>query len=365
MDDLVAALRRAHPELERVREVAEEPVYLVGGAVRDLLLGRPRTDVDLVVEGDAAALADRLGGPEVEHERFGTVKVEIDGHEVDIASARSETYASPGALPSVQPGANVDADLARRDFTINAMAIPLGGEPRLLDPFGGREDLEQGQLRVLHDDSFVDDPTRVIRAARYAARFGFALEPGTERLLRDVDLRTVSEDRRRAELERLAGEPTASDGLTLLAKWGLMRLRPQGIELAERVLELLAEEPWRGTVAPPRAVLVAALGPEVGEGELARQRPERPSAAVEIARGRPQLELLLARALGAEWLDRYLEEWKDVKLEIDGGDLLAAGIPQGPALGRGLDAARRAKLDGEATSRERELEIALEAAHSG
>src|ERR687897_2726747 len=99
MEDLAAALRHSHPELEAVRGEAEEPVFLVGGAVRDLLLGRPRRDVDLVVEGDAAALAERLGGAEVEHERFGTVKAEVAGHEIDIASARTETYPEPGALP--------------------------------------------------------------------------------------------------------------------------------------------------------------------------------------------------------------------------------------------------------------------------
>ena len=166
-------------------------MYLVGGAVRDLLLGRPRADVDLVVEGDAGALAERLGGAEKEHERFGTVKVEIDRHEVDLASARTETYPEPGALPVVAPAESVEADLARRDFTINAMAIPLDGEARLIDPRGGREDLEIVP-RVLHGRSFEDDPTRAIRAARYASRYGFTLEPETDRLLRSADLVTVS-----------------------------------------------------------------------------------------------------------------------------------------------------------------------------
>jgi tRNA nucleotidyltransferase (CCA-adding enzyme) len=365
MDDLAGALMRAHPELERVRGVAEEPVYLVGGAVRDLLLGRPRADVDLVVEGDAAALAERLGGAEVEHERFATVKVDVEGHEVDIASARSESYAKPGALPTVEAGASLEADLARRDFTINAMAIPLDAEPRLIDPFGGRRDLEDKALRVLYQASFVDDPTRAIRAARYTARFGFELEPATERLLRQADLGTVSEDRRRAELERLAAEATAPHGFALLAEWDLVRLRPEGIELAELVLELLAVEPWSGTVEPAPAVLAAALGPEGEEGELVRREPGRPSEAVEVARGRTSVELLLARALGADWLDRYMAEWKDVKLEIDGGDLIAAGIPQGPALGRGLEAALRAKLDGEIESRDEELQVAAMVARSG
>src|SRR6186713_772545 len=154
MDDLAAALHHAHPELEVVREAAGDPVYLVGGAVRDLLLGHPRADVDLVVEGDAAALAERLGGAAAEHERFGTVKVEVEGHEVDVATARTETYPEPGSLPAVAPADGVEADLGRRDFTINAMAIPLDGEVRLIDPHGGEGDLERGLLRVLHPRSF-------------------------------------------------------------------------------------------------------------------------------------------------------------------------------------------------------------------
>src|SRR3954451_22837564 len=183
MDELAQALREAHPELGTVRAAARQPIYLVGGAVRDLLLGRERADVDLMVEGDATALAAELGGANSEHDRFGTVKVDVEGHEVDIAGARTETYEKPGALPTVTPAASVEEHLARRDFTVNAMAIPLQGEPRLLDPHGGKSDLEQGLLRVLHDRSFVDDPTRAIRAARYASRFGFRLEPRTERLL--------------------------------------------------------------------------------------------------------------------------------------------------------------------------------------
>src|SRR3954453_8644591 len=117
MTDLAAALHDAYPELDAVREAAAEPVYLVGGAVRDLLLGRPRADVDLVVEGDAATLAAQLGGAAAEHERFGTVKVEGEGHEIDIASARTETYPAPGALPVVAAADSIEVDLGRRDFT--------------------------------------------------------------------------------------------------------------------------------------------------------------------------------------------------------------------------------------------------------
>jgi tRNA nucleotidyltransferase (CCA-adding enzyme) len=355
-------MRNAYPELDTVREVAgEEPVYLVGGAVRDLLLGRGRADIDLVVEGDAGALAEKLGADPVEHQRFATAKVDLGGHEVDIATARAESYSHPGALPDVRP-ARFEEDLARRDFTINAMAIPLRGEPKLIDPRHGRVDLEDGVLRVLHENSFVDDPTRALRAARYAARFGFALEPRTEELQRAADLNTISEDRREGELLRIAAEPRAPQAFELLAKWGLVELRDGGAELATRVAALFASPPWDGIAYRDRAVLVAALGPVGGEVDLSATTPARPSEAVELARGHGPVELALARALGAEWLDLYLAEWRSVKLEVDGEDLIAAGIPQGPDLGRGLREALRRKLDGEIADPEQELQVALEAA---
>jgi tRNA nucleotidyltransferase (CCA-adding enzyme) len=364
-ESIAEALQRAHPELDAVRDAATEPVYLVGGAVRDLLLGRGRADIDLVIEGDAARLAARLGADVVSHERFATAKVELDGHEVDIAAARSEAYPQPGALPVVAPAASVEADLSRRDFTINAMAIPLRDEPRLIDPHGGRADLGVGLLRVLHGRSFQDDPTRALRAARYAVRFDFELEPGTAALLREVDLSTVSVDRRDAELLRLAAEDEAPQGFALLAEWGLVELREGGAELAARVADLLASEPWSGLAPRDRALLRAASGPPGGELALAESRPERPSQAVALAAGRDPVDLVLARALGAEWLDRYLGEWRGVALEIDGEDMIAAGVQEGPAVGRGLQEALRRKLDGEVSGHEGELAVALEVARSG
>jgi tRNA nucleotidyltransferase (CCA-adding enzyme) len=347
-----------------VQAAASDPVYVVGGAVRDLLRGDERADLDLVVEGDAAALAARLGAKQVGHERFGTAKVAIDGHVVDLAGARSERYARPGALPDLIEPARIEVDLGRRDFAVNAMAIPLAGEPRLIDPHGGRTDLEAGVLRVLHPGSFVDDPTRAIRAARYAARLRFELEPETERLLRATDLGTVSADRREAELRRLAGEASAGWGFELLAGWGLVVPRDGGIELARGVGRLLEDPHW-GKLAPrARALLAAALGPEGRERELAAVVPERPSQGVELARGHDPVELVLARALGAEWLDRYVGEWRRIGLEIDGSDLIAAGIPEGPALGEGLAVALRAKVDGEVEGRDEELAVALEAARA-
>jgi len=212
----------ATPGVARLRAAAgEAPVYLVGGSVRDALLGLPSANLDLAVEGDGIELAKRLGGELIRtHPQFGTAVIEIDGLVIDVATARTESYPAPGALPEVEP-ASIEDDLARRDFTINAMAVPLSGEPALIDPHGGLADLEQGLLRVLHDRSFVDDPTRALRAARYAARLGLRLESGTEQLLRAADLSTAGSYRLDRELARLDAELTAPRARELLEEWEL------------------------------------------------------------------------------------------------------------------------------------------------
>jgi len=372
--ELLPERLQALPGIERLREAAGDArAYLVGGAVRDLLLGGDRTDIDIAVEGGGVdELASRLGGELTTHDRFATAKVRLNGLEVDLAATRAESYPRPGALPEVRP-AGIDEDLARRDFTINAMAVPLSGDAKLIDLHGGLADLERGILRIIHDRSFVDDPTRALRAARYAARFGFELEPRTAELLRAAELGTVSEDRLEAELLRLAAEPRARRGFELLDEWGLLTLDSGAGELIEGVTATLQRGPWKRLADPALAVHAAATGRAPGPAgrlrdlrssaqKLATATPGRPSEAVELARDRSEVELVLARALGAEWLDRYLEEWRGVALEIGGEDLLATGVPEGPAVGRGLAAALRAKLDGEASGRDQELAVALKAA---
>src|SRR4051794_40345423 len=197
-EQVIAGLR--HPALEVLRD--EPEVWVVGGAVRDVLLGRPPRELDVVVEGDAVALARRLGEPDAVHERFGTARV----GDVDLAAARTETYAAPGALPDVRLGATIEDDLARRDFTVNALAVRLADGTGVGRP-GALEDLEARVLRVLHERSFVDDPTRVLRLRRYAARLGFAPDAATARLAADADFGTVSGDRLGAELRLALAEP--------------------------------------------------------------------------------------------------------------------------------------------------------------
>jgi tRNA nucleotidyltransferase (CCA-adding enzyme) len=216
----------ANPAYAAVREAAAGmSAYVVGGGVRDGLLGRPHLDLDVVVEGEIEPLVAALGGDAVEHERFGTAVVEVGDAEVDVARARAESYPQPGALPEVRP-ATIAEDLGRRDFSINAMAHPLSGGEELLDPHGGLEDLRAGRVRVLHAGSFVDDPTRALRAARYVARFGFELEDETAALLRGADLGTVSEERVTSELARIAREERPSAALALIADWGVLDLGP-------------------------------------------------------------------------------------------------------------------------------------------
>jgi tRNA nucleotidyltransferase (CCA-adding enzyme) len=351
------------PAISELREIAERvPAYLVGGVVRDLLLGRRVTDLDVAIEESPEALA-ALPGFGLEREGlFLTGRVEQGEVEIDVAQSRAERYPAPGALPEVRP-APIGEDLARRDFTVNAMAFPLSEGGDLLDPHGGLDDLRAGQLRVLHDDSFVDDPTRALRAARYAARFGFELEPETERLLRESDLSTVSEDRADNELRRIAAEDDPAAALRLIADWGVMPgLDPQAPDRVAEVRRLAAEPAWAGWVDRELAVMLAIVRPLPQIRELAAATPERPSDAVRIAEAWDPAQLLVARALGAEWLDRYAADWRHVGLEITGEDLLGAGIPQGPDVGRGLEAALSGKLDGEISGRNQELRIALAAA---
>ena len=183
------------------------PVYMVGGIVRDLLLERPNTDIDIMVEGDAMAFADSLAVPlklkPVKHSRFGTATFKLDGYRIDLATCRSESYSRPGALPSVKPG-DIRDDLLRRDFTINAMALCInpGRLGALTDHTGGLHDLKDRLIRILHDNSFIDDATRIMRAVRYEQRLGFKLEKKTQALLlRDLEmLDTISGDRLRREL---------------------------------------------------------------------------------------------------------------------------------------------------------------------
>jgi tRNA nucleotidyltransferase (CCA-adding enzyme) len=391
---LVRALPAAGPLLAAVGET--DGVYLVGGAVRDLLLGGQPLDLDLVVEGDPGDLAHRLGGVAEVYDRFGTSSVSRDGFRYDIARARRETYPRPGALPEVIP-ATLGEDLVRRDFTVNAMALSLGG-PRpgaLAAAPDAREDLEARRLRVLHDASFLDDPTRLFRLVRYATRLPFAIEPHTRELADQAvaggALATVSGPRVGAELRLLAGEPDPLAALEHMRPLGLdLAVNPRfGLddrELAGRALALLPADGRRSTLAvalaslgvPPRELgdlldtlafdaaerdTILAVVQRAGELAAALQRAELPSEIADAVAGASPELVAIAGALGpADAARRWFDSIRHVALEIGGRDLIEAGIAPGPAIGQGLRAALAAKRDGRAPEREAQLAEALRAA---
>jgi tRNA nucleotidyltransferase (CCA-adding enzyme) len=384
MDDLRERLREL-PCGRRLLEAAAgmDGVHLVGGAVRDLLLGREPRELDVVVEGDVGALAARLGtGAEhVVHERFGTATVREGGCRWDLAAARGETYARPGALPDVFV-AGIEQDLQRRDVTVNALALDLTSG-RLRTAEHAEQDLRAGRLRVLHDASFSDDPTRLWRMARYAARLGFDIEPRTAALaaqaVADGALQTVSGARIGNELRLALTEPDPVAALESAAALGLAPwLRPDR-PLTERALALLPPGEGRRDLlvlaaalrdpdderaladlefsAPERAIVRAcARAPALEETVLA------PSQLARALRGVPVEAVALAGARGApQPARRWLQELRHVGLQISGDDLRSAGIAEGPDLGRRLQAVLDLRLDGAlAEGRDAELRAALQ-----
>lgn len=342
-----------------------EGVWLVGGAVRDLLLGRAPRELDLLVLGSPEEAAVRLGTVTERHERFGTLKVAGGTCDFDIARARTETYARPGALPDVQFAETVREDLRRRDFTINAIALSLHGE--IVAVADALEDLGARRLRVLHERSFLDDPTRLWRLARYQARLKLGVEPFTAQWAAEAvaggATATVSPERIGSEL-RLALNET--DPCAALATAVDLELISADVD-RDRVhaaLELLGTAGRRDlTVAGACRIAVEGLGfTRAEETALDRARtlspgPAAPRSAIAAHFRREPLEAVaVAGGPGARW---WLQEGRHVGLEITGEDLLQAGMTPGPELGAGLQRALDAKLDGVATTRAEELSIAL------
>jgi len=374
-----------------------EGVWVVGGAVRDLVLGRSPGELDLVVVGDAAGLASELGrrlaGGGRAHELFGTHTVRAGDLRIDVAMARTESYPRPGALPEVRPAATIEEDLLRRDFTVNAVALGVSARVRgqVASAPSAAQDLEGRRLRVLHDASFLDDPTRLLRLVRYASRLGFAVHPRTEQLARAAFAagapRTAGVARMGNELMLLLAEElrVALGALTLLDELGggdeLVieedRMRAAVGELpadGRQDLVLLAALA-RGTErrrlgawlagmhlrrADAAVVVDAASDPE---GLAAAMRAaERPSQLARLLRSRPVEAVALAATFGAaEPARRWLCELRRVHLRVTGTELLRAGVPEGPEVGRRLAAVLDRKLDEGLGSLEDELAAALEA----
>jgi tRNA nucleotidyltransferase (CCA-adding enzyme) len=405
----LVGLERLAPVFEAVQAVSEgyEGVYLVGGAVRDVLMGEPSFDVDIAVEGDgiafAEALAGALGGRVVPHEKFGTaIVISAGGERVDVATTRTEFYDYPAALPRVER-ASIRQDLFRRDFTINAMAASLRGEDfgRLVDPFDGLRDLERRLVRVLHNLSFIDDPTRIFRAIRYENRYGFAMDAHTVGLARacvEMDLvGELSSARLRDELQALLGEAHVGESVVRLSELGIDRaVHPHlaadqdAVALIETLDDLRSQytpevPAWRLRLA----ALARALPPDelydwFGRLKIRRRDADLIADAVTVA---PKLNRLLeeatepavvhglvaphdpdgalfalAAATGAarERLEQYFDDLRGVRLEISGVDLAELGVGESPQVGAILQEVLRRKLNGEVEGRTAELEAARE-----
>ena len=391
-------LRYAAGALIRLADDSGIPLYLVGGPVRDLLLGRPSLDLDFVVKGDATAVAQHLGTHlrvrPILHPTFFTASLRLDKATLDLTTARAETYRRPGALPTVRPS-HIDDDLARRDFTINAMALCLTTPRRgaLLDPFAGRSDLRRRLIRALHPSSFVDDPTRALRAARYAARLGFCLEDQTLRHLRSAlpHLEAVSPARIHQEVARILREDTPEQALLLLQEWGVLSAIHPTLSFdgprATAFAELRSLNP---TAAPAAywpllawnsdessvAVIIRRMGLTKSQAQSVTMAPRvrwlqhglfwsalRPSEIVAALSPYP-LATLWAFAVTAQGLARqrtleYLQHLRHVRPALRGGDLQVLGVPPGPITGEVLRRLKVAKLDGVVTTRKEEEKFVL------
>jgi tRNA nucleotidyltransferase (CCA-adding enzyme) len=404
-DALTASPRlRAIAEVVAARDLDAPDVFVVGGTVRDILLGEERgDDIDLAVEGDAIAfaylLAEALGGHATPHRKFGTAVVSdgTDQH-VDVVTTRRESYDAPGALPTVEH-AELAHDLHRRDFTINALAASLGPDDVgvVFDPHGGRSDLDAGVVRVLHDASFVDDPTRILRGVTYEARYGFRFDEHTERLARDClasgHVGDLSSSRLRDELVDLLEDVRAPDGIRRLGELGVdTAIHPSlrgGDEAAELFARAVALRDELGIDVPSWRLGIEALARRMSADEAAewldrlKVRRRDVEHVVDAVTAAPRIvERLGAQSvdpaglvaiadpfapdaplLALAYEDRgelrdYFMRLRGIRLEIDGSDLIAMGLAESPRIGEILKQVRERKLNGELAGRQAELDAA-------
>jgi len=393
--------------LELVKDISRQAakqgqrVYLVGGVVRDLLLGYPNFDLDLVVEGDAVKLAQQVAETSqaklLAHHRFGTAKLKYENFTLDLATARKETYAKPGALPAVTPG-TLEDDLIRRDFSINAMAISLAANDygELVDPHQGKSDLEHRLIRILHPGSFSDDATRILRAVRYEQRLGFELETQTTQLLkRDIPmLDTISGDRIRHELELIFEEKQPEFVVKRLAELGvLQRISPflkkgdgwiaEKFDRARRLKKpaqlpslyfclLIYSSSERGIEQfLARLNISAKLSRAMRDTLRLKTRLPlldksslKPSEIYYLLREYEPVAIQ-ANAIASDssmvhrHLQLFLTKLRYVRTSLNGEELKRLGISAGPEMGQVLQVLHKAKLDGEVRTKADEKKLAL------
>jgi tRNA nucleotidyltransferase (CCA-adding enzyme) len=404
--------------LELVKDISGQAakrgqrVYLVGGVVRDLLLGDPslrsgpRFDLDLVVEGDAVKLAQQVAETSqaklLAHHRFGTAKLRYENFTLDLATARKETYARPGALPTVVPG-TLEDDLSRRDFSINAMAISLAANDygELIDHYQGKSDLEHRLIRILHPGSFSDDATRILRAARYEQRLGFELEAQTAQLLKqDIPmLDTISGDRIRHELELIFKEKRPELVIKRLAELGVLpRISPflkgdgwiaEKFDKARRlkkptqlpslyfclVIYSFSEREIEQFLA--RLNISAKLSRAMRDTLRLKtslpllDKPSRKPSEIYYLLREYEPVAIQANAIASDekegtpslivhhHIQLFLTKLRYVRTSLDGEELKRLGISAGPEMGQVLQVLHKAKLDGEVRTKADEKKLAL------
>lgn len=400
--------------LKQAGEVADGlgfKAYLVGGSVRDLLRGQENLDIDIVIEGDGIQFAKefgrRLEAKVRTHERFGTAQVLTDDLKLDVATARTEYYESPAALPKVETS-SIKKDLYRRDFTINTLAVVLNPKDfgLLIDFFGGQRDLREKTIRVLHNLSFIEDPTRAFRAVRFAERFGFKLSKHTENLIKTA-LRMnlfdkLSGSRLYEELLLTFDETEPVKAIRRLSQYGLLKvIHPKLVfdEKIEAILQsvhdtlswfnllFLEEKPNKSSMY--LMALLSILSAEEGETALARlSMPSKMKEEInngilharelimhlplgdpaKIYRAICNLDIettLFAMAIAVnenkkKEISRYLIEFRGIKAQITGKDLKGIGIEPGPVYSEILDALLDQKLRGKLKTKEDELNFIRE-----
>jgi tRNA nucleotidyltransferase (CCA-adding enzyme) len=376
------------------------PCCVVGGFVRDLLLGKPVNDLDIVVEGDAIQLGKKIvevyGGRLTPHFKFHTAIWELPSSfilhpsSLDLITARKESYDHPGALPTVTPATIAD-DLRRRDFTINAMALRLDGKGlgEILDPLEGQPDLERGVIRALHPKSFMDDPTRIFRAIRYEGRYSFNMEPSTLNQINPESLAVLSKlsgERLRHELDLIMEEPRAADILLRAAKLGVLgaihaalpEFKPGSADFLEMDarLDIPADRRtmgymlWFMDLSEEDVILLANRLDFTNElmlyvwaaAQLKRGLPHlvdmKPSEWTYALENLPPLSIYAVYLVSRESdLLRYLSVWRHISQRATGDDLKSLGLPPGPQFKEILLRLRAAWLDGEVTSETQEKEL--------
>jgi tRNA nucleotidyltransferase (CCA-adding enzyme) len=387
------------------------PCYVVGGFVRDLLLGTPINDLDVIVEGDAIklgnALVKKYGGKLTTHQKFhtaiwhssaslaGTMNLIPDTttlDTIDLITARSETYKTAGSLPTVTPS-TIEDDLRRRDFTINAMAVRLDGDHfgELLDPLGGQNDLKQKSIRVLHPRSFMDDPTRIFRAIRYAIRYSFILHPSSLTLVNLESLailEKLSGERIRHEFDLIFEEENSAQILARLCELGIFdAFTPSLPKFNQNYSNLLNSQPPEEFGIPANRVTLGYLlwfmdspmdvveplskrldfTSELSNACFSAIRFKNKLSSLKEARPSEwtlQLEKIPLPAIYALWLvsgapalKEFLVKWRHIKPTITGDDLKIRGVPPGPLYKEILANLRAAWLDGKLHSSDDELRL--------